>query len=228
MNIAASLWFCGLYSALLDLTHVPSLSSTIASVVINCTWGGGGGVKTLYSISFLHMVIYDNITNDCALELWKSHISAVYTCIKKPESFSHSGFSLKVARQLPLNTPKNPNRKTHLRSVIFWNSAKISLFFCQCKRSLQSRRYYSGFWSRGTWPSAESPDRGPRRNAHYTCTVKGREVAHAHHLPKHKYEIRVFSRMRFSCQKPRCYGFFWQCKRYNKKPRFFGFWFFPM
>ena len=101
--------------------------------------------------------------------------SAVYTGIKKPESFSHSGFSLKVARQLPLNTPKNPNRKTHLRSVIFWNSAEISLVFCQCKRSLQSRRYYSGFWSRGTWPSAESPDRGPRRNAHYTCTVKGRE-----------------------------------------------------
>ena len=102
-------------------------------------------------------------------------MSAVYTGIKKPESFSHSGFSLKVARQLPLNTPKNPNRKTHLRSVIFWNSAEISLVFCQCKRSLQSRRYYSGFWSRGTWPSAESPDRGPRRNAHYTCTVKGRE-----------------------------------------------------
>ena len=101
--------------------------------------------------------------------------SAVYTGIKKPESFSHSGFSLKVARQLPLNTPKNPNRKTHLRSVIFWNSAEISLVFCQCKRSLQSRRYYSGFWSRGTWPSAESPDRGPRRNAHYTCMVKGRE-----------------------------------------------------
>ena len=78
------------------------------------------------------------------------------------------GFSLKVARQLPLNTPKKPNRKTHLRSVIFWNSAEISLVFCQCKRSLQSRRYYSGFWSRGTWPSAESPDRGPRCNAHYT------------------------------------------------------------
>ena len=48
-----------------------------------------------------------------------AYTSAVYTCIKKPKSFSHSGFSLKVARQLPLNTPKNPNRKTHLRSVIF-------------------------------------------------------------------------------------------------------------
>ena len=108
---------------------------------------------------------------------WESDISAVYTGIKKPESFSHSGFSLKVARQLPLNTPKNPNRKTHLRSVIFWNSAEISLVFCQCKRSLQSRRYYSGFWSRDTWPSAESPDRGPRRNAHYTCTVRSRACA---------------------------------------------------
>ena len=72
-------------------------------------------------------------------------ISAVYTGIKKPESFSHSGFSLKVARQLPLNTPKNLNRKTHFRSVIFWNSAEIYLFFCQCKRSLQSHRYYSVF-----------------------------------------------------------------------------------
>ena len=55
--------------------------------------------------------------------------------------------------------------------MIFWNSAEISLVFCQCKRSLQSRRYYSDFWSRDTWPSAESPDRSPRRNAHFTCTV---------------------------------------------------------
>ena len=130
--------------------------------------------------------------------------SAVYTGIKKPESFSHSGFSLKVARQLPLNTPKNPNRKTHLRSVIFWNSAKISLVFCQCKRSLQSRRYYSGFWSRGTWPSVESPDRGPRRNAHYTCTVKGREKSRMRTTYQNtSMRFRVFSRMRFSCQKPR-------------------------
>ena len=99
--------------------------------------------------------------------------SAVYTGIKKPEHSRIRVFRWKL-RQLPLNTPKNPNRKSHLRSVIFWNSAEISLVFCQCKRSLQSRRYYSGFWSRDTWPSAESPDRGPR-NAHYTYTVKGRE-----------------------------------------------------
>ena len=131
------------------------------------------------------------------------YMSAVYTGIKKPESFSHSGFLLKVARQLPLNTPKNPNRKTHLRSVIFWNSADISLVFCQCKRSLQSRRYYSGFWSRGTWPSAESPDRGPRRNAHYTCTVKGREKSRMRTTYQNtSMRFGGFSRMRFSCQKP--------------------------
>ena len=89
-------------------------------------------------------------------------ISAVYTGIKKPESFSHSGFSLKVARQLPLNTKKKKkDRKTHSAAWFFETPPKFHWFFCQCKRSLQSRRYYSGFWSRGMWPSAESPDRGP-------------------------------------------------------------------
>ena len=83
---------------------------------------------------------------------------AVYTGIKKKnEFFSHSVFALEVARQLPLNTAKNLNKKPHLWSVFFFNSAGFSLVFCQCKRSLPSRRYYSGFWSRGTWPSAESP-----------------------------------------------------------------------
>ena len=78
--------------------------------------------------------------------------SAVYTGIKKPESFSHSGFS-EVARQLLLNTPKNPNRKTHLRHDFFETAPKNSLVFWNV--SLQSRRYYSRFLV--TWyVSAES------------------------------------------------------------------------
>ena len=159
------------------------------------------------------------------------HYSAVYTGIKKPESFSHSGFSLKVARQLPLNTPKTPNWKTHLRSVIFWNSAEISLVFCQCKRSLQSRRYYSGFWSRGTWPSVESPDRGPRRNAHYTCTVKGREKSRMRTTYQNiSMRFGVFRACAFHAKNPECYGFFWQCKPNGttKNPGFLDFWFLPM
>ena len=39
---------------------------------------------------------------------------------------------------------------------------------------------------------------------------------------KHKYEIRgFFAHALFVPKNPDCYGFFWQCKRYNKKPRFF-------
>ena len=151
-------------------------------------------------------------------------MSAVYTGIKKPESFSHSGFSLKVARQLPLNTPKNLNRKTHLHSVIFWNSAKISLVLCQCKRSLQSRRYYSGFWSRDTWPSVESPDRGPWRNAHYTCTVKGREKSRMRTTYQNiSMRFGFFRACAFRAKNPECYGFSGSVNGTTKNPGFLDF-----
>ena len=149
-------------------------------------------------------------------------ISAVYTCIKKPESFSHSGFSLKVARQLPLNTPKNPNRKTHLRSVIFWNSAEISLVFRQCKRSLQSRRYYSGFDLQRNHPTAA-------RDVMRTTRVRSKVERCRACAPLTKTQVcmrfRFFRACAFRAKNPECYGFFWQCKRYTQV---FGFWFLPM
>ena len=142
--------------------------------------------------------------------------SAVYTGIKKPELFSHSGFSLKVARQLPLNTPKNPNRKTHLHSVIFWNSAEISLVFCQCKRSLQSRRFQRNH------PTAA-------RDVMRTTRVRSKVERSSACAPLTKTQVwdsGFFRACASRAKNPECYGFFWQCKRYNKKPRFFGFWFF--
>ena len=48
---------------------------------------------------------------------------------KKTGFFSHSGFLLEVARQLPLNTAKNPNWKTHLRSVVFETPPVFTVFF---------------------------------------------------------------------------------------------------
>ena len=135
-------------------------------------------------------------------QVWTDN-RAIYTCIKKPESFVHSGFLWEVARQLPLNTAKNPNKKKPTSGVGFFETPPVFQgFFCQCKRLLQSRRYYSGFWSHGTWPSAESPDRGPRRNAHYVWSKVERSRACAP-LTKKQYEIRGFSRMRFWCQKTR-------------------------
>ena len=151
--------------------------------------------------------------------------SAVYTGIKKPESFSHSGFLLKAPKHSKKPESKNPPPQ---RDFLKLAPPKFQ-FFCQCKRSLQSRRYYSGFWSRGTWPSAESPDRSPRHNAHYTCTVKGREKSRMRTTyQKTGMRFRFFRACAFRAKKPECYGFFWQCKRYNNKNRFFGFWFLPM
>ena len=101
---------------------------------------------------------------------------------------------------------------------------KFHWFFANVNASLQSRRYYSGFWSRGTWPSAESLDRGPRRNAHYTCTVKGREKSRMRTTYQNtSMRFGFFRACAFRAKNPECYRFFWQCKRYNKKPRFLDF-----
>ena len=147
---------------------------------------------------------------------------AVYTCIEKTESFVHSGFSWEVARQRPLNTAKNPNRKTHLRSRIFWNSAGFSGVFCQCNASSNLAGFYSGF-------SAESPDHGPRRNAHYTCTVKGREKSRMRTTyQKTSMRFGFFRARAFRAKKPKCYGFFWQCKRLQQKTQVFWILVLPM
>ena len=52
----------------------------------------------------------------------------------------------------------------------------FSLVFCQCKRSLPSRRYYSGFWSRGTQMCTFRPQITLRPATYCALrTVKGRE-----------------------------------------------------
>ena len=143
---------------------------------------------------------------------------------KNPESFVHSGFSWEVARQLPLNTAKNPNRKTHLRSRIFWNSAGFSGVFANVNACSNLAGYYSGFWSRGTWPSAESPDRGPRRNAHYTCTVKGREKSRMRTTYQNtSMRFRVFAHALFVPKNPNVMGFSGSVNGTTKNPGFLDF-----
>ena len=126
---------------------------------------------------------------------------AVYTGIKKKhEFFSHSGFSLEVARQLPLNTAKNRIEKT---------TSEVWFFETLAPRS----PVLFGFLV--TWDvTFRGITRSPRRTAHYVRS----KVDGSH----------ACAPCAFLAQKPKSYGFFWQCKRYNKKPRFFGFWFLPM
>ena len=169
-------------------------------------------------------MLNSNLGCRCFLtNIHSNHRSAVYTCIKNPESFVHLGFLWEVARQLPLNTSKNPNRKTHLRSGIFWNSAGFSVFFPQYKRLLQSRRYYSGFWSRGTWPSAESPDRGPRRNAHYVRSKVERSCACAPLTKKPVWDSGFFAHALFVPKNPNVMGFSGSVNGTTKKPGFLDF-----
>ena len=150
---------------------------------------------------------------------------AVYTCIKNPESFVHSGFSWEVARQLPLNTAKNPNRKTHLRSRIFWNSAGFSGVFANVNACSNLAGYYSGFWSHGTWLSAESPDHGPRRDAHYMCTVKGREKSRMRttYQKNPVWDSGFFAHALFVPKTPNVMGFFGSVNGTTKNPGFLDF-----
>ena len=79
------------------------------------------------------------------------------------------------------------------------------------------------FGHRGTWSSGIT--RGPRCTAHYVQSKVERSHACTPLTKKKQYEILGFLRMRFSCPptKKKSYGFFWQCKRYNKTPRFLDF-----
>ena len=131
---------------------------------------------------------------------------AVYTCIKNPESFVTFRFFVGSCRQLPLNTAKKPNKKTHLRSGIVFETPRVFQgFFCQCKRLLQSRRVLFGFLV--TWYVTFSgiTDRGPRRNAPYTCIVKGRLDSRACATTYQNIKVlrfRVFfAHALFECQK---------------------------
>ena len=96
-------------------------------------------------------------------------------------------------------------------------------FFCQCKRLLQSCRYYSGFWSRGTWPSAESPDRGPRRNAHYVRSKVERSRACAPLTKKPVWDSGFFAHALFVPKTPNITGFSGSVNGTTKNPSFLDF-----
>ena len=129
------------------------------------------------------------------------------------------------------NTAKrNPNKKTHLRSVLVsetppsFSSVKI----CQPKRLTPiSQSIIRVFGHNGnTWPSAESPDRVPRRNAHYTCTVKGRQKSRMRTTYQNKvWDSGIFAHALFFVPKDHLnvMGFSGSVNGTTKNPGFFYF-----
>ena len=106
----------------------------------------------------------------------------------------------------------------------FWNSAGFSLFLCQCKAPLSPVLF--GFLV--TWDVTFSHvtfcriTRGPRRTAHYVRSKVERSRACAPLTTKKSMRFGFFRACAFLAIKTKSYGFFWQCKWYNKKPRFFA------
>ena len=158
------------------------------------------------------------------------NISAVYTGIKKPESFSHSGFSLKVARQLPLNTPKNLNRKTHLRRVIFFETPpKFHWFFANvnARSNLAGIIRVFGHVVRDLQRNHPTAVRDVMRTTRVRSKVE-RSRACAPLTKTQVWDSGVFAHALFVPKTPNVMGFSGSVNGTNKKPRFFGFWFLPM
>ena len=135
---------------------------------------------------------------------WNPYWSAVYTCIKKPESFSHSGFSLKVARQLPLNTKKKKRIEKPTSAAWFFETPlKFHWFFA----NVNARSNLAGI-IRVFGHVVRDLQRNHPTAAHdvmRTTRVRSKVERSRACAPLTKTQVwdSGFSRMRFSCQKPR-------------------------
>ena len=137
---------------------------------------------------------------------------AVYTGIKIPKFFSHSSFSLEVARQLPLNTAKNPP----LKCGFFETPPVFHYFFA----NVNARSPLAGIIQVFDHVERDLPRNHPRPAMYCALRkVKGREKSRmrtSYQKKKNSMRFGGFRACAFVAKKKKSYGFFWQCKRYNK------------
>ena len=154
---------------------------------------------------------------------------AVYTGIKKPEFFSHSGFSLEVARQLPLNTATKKRIEKPTSEEWFFETPPVFHWFfanVNARSPLTCIIRVFGHMGRDLL-------RNHLRPATYCalhCMVTGREKLPMCTTYKKKtvWDSGVFRACAFLAKKKKSYGFFGSVNGTTTKPRFFGFWFLPM
>ena len=85
---------------------------------------------------------------------------------KKPEFFSHSGFSLEVARQLPLNTEKTRIEKPTSKVWFFETPPVFHWFFANVNARSPLTGIIRVFGQVGRDLLRNHCTRGPRRTAH--------------------------------------------------------------
>ena len=129
---------------------------------------------------------------------------AVYTGIKNPEFFSHSGFSLEVARQLPLNTAKKPTSEV-------WFFETPPVFHCFLA-NVNARSPLAGIILVFGHMGRDLP-RNHTQPATYcalcSTTDKGSEKSRMRTTyPKNSMRFRFFRACAFLAKTPKSYGFF--------------------
>ena len=145
-------------------------------------------------------------------------IRAVYTGIKNL-SFSHIPvFLLEVARQLPLNTAKKPEWKTHLWSVVFWNSAGFHCFFA----NVNARSPLAGIIRVFGHVGRDLPRNHlrPRRTAHYVRSKVERSRACAPLTKKPVWDSGFFAHALSSQKTWKIMGFSGSVHGTTKTPGF--------
>ena len=149
---------------------------------------------------------------------------AVYTGIKKPEFFS-----LEVARQLPLNTAKKKWIEKPTSEVWFFETLLVFHWFFA---NVNARSPLAGIFRVFGHVGRDLPESHTQPATYCalcSTTVEGSEKSRMRTTyQKNCMRLRFFRACAFLAEHPNSYGFFWQCKRCNKKTRFFIFWFLPM
>ena len=146
---------------------------------------------------------------------------AVYTGIKNPEFFSHSGFSLEVARQLPLNTAKTWIEKSTSEVWFFETPPVFHCFFANVNARSPLTGIIQVFGHVGRDLLRNHP-----RPATYCAlrTVKGREKSRMRTTyQKNSMRFRFFRACPFLAKKTKSYGFSGSVNGTTKNPGFLDF-----
>ena len=148
---------------------------------------------------------------------------------KKTESFSHSGFSLKVARQLPLiKHSKKPESKNSPPQSDFLKLCRIFHWFfanVNARSNLASIIRVFGHVVRDLQRNHPTAARDVMRTTRVWSKVE-RSRACAPLTKTQVWDSGFFRACAFRAKTPECYGSFWQCiNSTTKNPGFleFGF-----
>ena len=138
-------------------------------------------------------------------------------------------FRWKLLGNFPKHSKKTPNEKPTSAAWFFKTPLKFHCFFANvnARSNLAGIILVFGHVVRDLQRNHPTAARG--RNAHYTCTVKGREKSRMRTTYQNtSMRFGFFAHALFVPKTPNAIGFSGSVNGTTKHPGFFGFWFLPM